>query len=128
MNGSARRLASIGCLVLALAGCDDKSTSIAPDGYDTSCGQDSDCVLVVFGERCPCACASGAINRADEAKYRAEVAGKPCTEKVYCGPCEDVTPRCLQNRCAVTSKAHPDAGRPDSRADGGGGKDAAGGA
>src|ERR1019366_9682697 len=48
---------------------------LAASSYDTSCSNDSDCVLAAFGNFCEstCACGNGYINAKGSAQYMAEV-------------------------------------------------------
>jgi hypothetical protein len=70
-------LGSGGTTETGTGGCDPVAHTISPDGYDTSCNGDADCVNVFFGDLCGnCLCPFASINVAGKAQYDAESAAK----------------------------------------------------
>ena len=56
-----------------------QDVSIKASDYDQSCEQDSDCIGIGEGNGCDCrvVCQNAAINVADEAKWREDLAETP---------------------------------------------------
>lgn len=92
----AQAFAPVACALL-LDAC---STTLSADDYDTSCGQDSECVTVGVGDMCECSCDEGAINASDLERYRSDRGDIECS--VDCGPCPELSPaRCNAGTCEV---------------------------
>ncbi|NOU27432.1 MAG: hypothetical protein HOO96_05935 [Polyangiaceae bacterium] len=75
----------LGAFVL-VAACG--SSSLAADDYDQSCSTADDCVTVLTGDQCDCACESGSINKRESARYASDAAkakGRSCDKQ--CSPC-----------------------------------------
>jgi hypothetical protein len=92
-----------------VAACSGKGLTLA--GYDTSCTAASDCVAVVVNPTGCCDCPSGAINKADLAKYEAALAAQQHpTCNVACVSCPAAIPVCTDGTCGVASPKGTDAG------------------
>lgn len=90
--------------------------------FDRSCETDSDCIAVFAGVLCAgynCICpAGGAINAADDARYRALVSSVPPGPGPYCQCPYLGDARCLQRQCAFCVSP-PDPNSPPGCVDGG---------
>src|SRR5262245_6255891 len=87
---------------LALAACAPADTTISLQGYNKSCAAATDCVAVHAGEICGgCDCPNDAINRADLARYNAELKDKEesCSKPPLACPCAAAMPVCTQGTC-----------------------------
>jgi hypothetical protein len=85
-----------------LAECDGGRTfPINASDYDQSCEQDSDCIGIGEGNGCDCnvVCKNAAINIADEAKWRKDLAETPAHAAQCLCPAARV-PCCLDRRCS----------------------------
>jgi hypothetical protein len=78
-----------------------KTFPINASDYDQSCGQDSDCIGIGEGDGCDCrvVCRNAAINSADEAKWRKDLAETPAHAALCLCPAAPV-PCCLDQRCS----------------------------
>ena len=79
------------------SGC---SSEILATDFDQSCSADTDCVSVLVGDMCSCACTTGAINKRDLPAYTEERGDISCS--IDCGPCPELeTPVCKSGACSV---------------------------
>ena len=79
------------------------------DGFDVSCSTVDDCMAVLLGDVCSCACEYGAINAAEAeawADYDADLRVE-CGEDIYdCGPCPDAVLSCEDLVCAASAPVY----------------------
>jgi len=72
-----------------------------PSSYDRSCQMDDDCIPIFAGTLCPgyaCACPTGTISSADEARYRAAFASVAPSEQHCLCPATGGG-RCILGQC-----------------------------
>ncbi len=104
-------------VLLVTTSCRD---SVDLDDYDTSCKLASDCVPVLAGPRCSCACDYAAINSKSLAQYQEDFQDLDCPGcgiMASCGRCQAVYPVCQAGRCEVRM-GHGDGGSADGAAGG----------
>ena len=91
-------LASVALLLVVFGGaCSD--TLLAED-YTTACSGDAECVAVLVGDMCECACTLGAINVSDLERYQEDRADIDCSAQ--CEPCDPPgDPVCASGKCAI---------------------------
>lgn len=93
--------------VLALVGLWDAACATSGPctlyaaAYDQSCKVDSDCVAVIELNGCgKCACATGAISKADLSRYQSDLGNGQSSAAKGCNcPCEAVAPACCAGLC-----------------------------
>lgn len=99
MKNAAFAILVLGAL---LSGCD---TSVDVTDYDQSCSVDADCVVVLVGSLCSCACTYDAIAQRDLGQYQedATAANDNCSTNDTCfAPCEPPGPAaCTGGKCTV---------------------------
>jgi len=78
---------------------DANNETISASNYNQTCSADSDCVAIAVGDPCRLCCANAAINKADQAKYNADVA----EDRAECRPVIPCTIACLMNHAACTN-------------------------
>lgn len=84
---------------------------IRASNYDQSCVSDSDCVLIREGSPCyAIGCVSGAINRAAQAQYEADLIGN-CSQFPFAPSCTPVFACCVNSTCQI-SGCNPPGGDP----------------
>ncbi len=108
-----RWVVALALLWLWVAACTSGPCTLHADAYDQSCNVDSDCVAVVELNGCgQCACATGAINKRDLAKYQSDLAGgtSNAAKGCFC-PCEGVPVCCAGSCIASCGGCTVDAGR-----------------
>jgi hypothetical protein len=89
---------------VVMAACSSGGGSLTLADYDTSCTLASDCVAVVVNPTGCCDCPTGAINKADLAKYDAALGTRSqATCNVECGACPDVVAVCSHGTCGALS-------------------------
>jgi hypothetical protein len=90
---------SVLLMVISLLGGCGTDTLLAED-YETSCAKDDECVSVLVGDMCECACSFGAIRASEQSRYDTDRADISCSTD--CGPCPAAPPAaCVEGRCAV---------------------------
>lgn len=75
------------------------------DGFDATCSEPEDCMAVLVGNVCGCACDYAAINVAEAdawADYDADLRDD-CVDPVDCSPCPDATVTCDSGTCSATA-------------------------
>jgi hypothetical protein len=85
------------------AACEQGMTfPIHASDYDQSCERSSDCIGIGEGDGCDCRvlCQNAAINVADEAKWRQDIAKKPASPFVCRCPAATF-PCCVEHRCSA---------------------------
>lgn len=81
--------------LLLLAGCD---STIEADDYDRSCSDSSQCVVILVGDVCDCACEPSAINVSSYDAYQEDRSGISCSKQ--CDACfDDSVPVCAAGIC-----------------------------
>lgn len=81
---------------------------IQASNYDRSCVSDSDCVLILEGNACyATGCVSGAINRAAQAQYEADIIGICAPLAINCPP---VFACCRDSICQTGGTCAPPGG------------------
>jgi hypothetical protein len=93
-----QRLLPISMAVL-VTGC---STTIDPEDYERSCGQDEDCVPILVGDVCDCGCDMAAIHVDDLDQYQEDRAGISCGND--CGACPGAIAVCRGGRCEAVAE------------------------
>jgi hypothetical protein len=105
ISSSGYNMRRILLLLMIVAISCDNTTTLSADNYDTSCLEDSDCVVIFVGEMCECSCNYGAINKSDKEKYDEDYDSIQCDDScddvdINCMFCNDQTIAvCTDNQC-----------------------------
>ena len=78
------------------------------EGYDRSCVEDGDCIVVFVGDTCSCTCERAGIRASERFAYQDDrtAASSNCedlADALPCAPCPQVMATCEEGVCGVVS-------------------------